>query len=127
MTDFSHRQFLTLISATSQLPIPTIKMTEDIKMTTEEPTPTEPNHKKSIPLSDMDETIIREAEVDTLILGNDPSKTYNKSGPSSKKHKHDINTYEYDPSVSTTWKKNVANFFSRAVTVTNKSLLGKPI
>ncbi len=68
-------------------------------MTTKRPAPTGPNHKKSTPLSDVDETIIREAELDTLILGNDPSKIYNKSEPSSKKRKRDINIYKYNSSV----------------------------
>jgi len=75
-------------------------VTKDIEMTTKGPTPTGPSHKESTPLSNIDETIIREAELDTLTLGNDPSGTYNKSGPSSKKRKRDINTYKYNPSVS---------------------------
>jgi len=91
-----------LIFATSQLPIPTIEVTEDIKITTKRPTPTEPNHKESTPLSNIDETIIRKTELDALTLGDDPSKTYNKSEPSSKKRKRNINTYEYNPSISTT-------------------------
>ncbi len=102
-------------------------MPEDIKITTKKFTPTEPNHKKSTPLSNINETIIREAELNTLTLENDPSKTYNKSKPSSKKRKRDINTYEYNPSVSTAWKKNITGFFSRTTTTTNKSFLGKPI
>ena len=69
-------------------------------MITEKPTPIGFNHKESTPLSNMDETIIREAELNTLTLENDLSRTYNKSGPSSKKRKRDINTYEYNPSVS---------------------------
>ncbi len=127
ITDFSRRQSLTSISATSQLPIPTIKVTEDVKITTKGPAPTGPGHKESTPLSNMNETIIREAELDILTLGDDPSETYNKSRPSSKKRKRNINIYEYNPSVSVTWKKNVADFSSRAATTINKSLLGKPI
>ncbi len=99
MTDFSHRQSLTSISAISQLSIPIIEVIEDIKIITERPAPTGPNHKESTPLSDIDETIIREAELDALTLGNDLSRIYNKSGLSSKKRKYDINTYKYDSSV----------------------------
>jgi len=73
---------------------------EDIKITTKGSTPTKPNYKKSTPLSDIDETIIQEAKLNTLTLENDLSGTYNKSGPSSKKRKRDINTYKYNPSVS---------------------------
>ncbi len=75
----------------------------------------------------MDETIIREAELDILIFGDDLSKIYNKSGLSSKKRKRDINIYEYNPSVSITWKKNITNFSSRAAIIVNKSFLNKPI
>ncbi len=100
-----------LISITSQLPIPIIEVTEDVEMITEGSTFIGPDYRESTPFSNIDETIIWEAELDTLILGNDPSRTYNESGPSSKKHKRDINIYEYNPSVSTTWKKNVINFF----------------
>ncbi len=57
-------------------------------------------HRKSTPLFNIDKTIIREAELDTLTLGNNLFGTYNKSGPSSKKRKRDINIYEYNPSVS---------------------------
>src|SRR6266498_4965111 len=127
ITNFSRRQSLTSISATSQQPIPTIKVPEDIKMITKKPTPTKSDYKKSTPLSNIDETIIRETELDTLTLGDDLFETYNKSRLSSKKRKRDINTYGCDPSVSTTWKKNVVNFSSRAATTTNKSLLNKPI
>ncbi len=66
------------------------------------PTSTEPNHKESTPFSNIDETIIREAELNTLTLENDSSKTYNKSRLSSKKYKYDINIYKYNPSVSIT-------------------------
>ena len=77
-------------------------MPEDIKITTKKPTPTESNHKKSTPLSNINETIIREAELNTLTLEDDLFRTYNKSRPSSKKRKRDINTYGYNPSVSAT-------------------------
>jgi len=85
---------------------------EDIKITTKKPTPTESGHKKSTPLSNMDETIIREAKLNTLTLGNNPFRIYDKSGLSSKKHKRDINTYGYNPSIFTTWKKNIIGFSS---------------
>jgi len=75
-------------------------MTEDIKMITKESTPTKSNHKKSTPLSDINEIIIRKTELDTLTLEDNLFKTYNKSGPSSKKRKRDINIYKYNPSVS---------------------------
>jgi len=75
---------------------------EDIKITTKKPTPTEPDYRKSTPFSDIDETIIREAELDILALENNPSKIYNKSRSSNKKRKHNINIYENNPSVSTT-------------------------
>src|SRR6266536_4226609 len=96
-------------------------------MITEGSTPTGLGYKKSTPLSNMDETIIRKAELDTLTLGDDLSRIYNKSGPSSKKRKRDINICGYNPFVSVTWKKNVAGFCSRIVIAANKSLLGKPI
>ncbi len=76
-------------------------MTEDIKITTKKPTPTESNYRESTPLSNINETIIREAELNILTFKNDPSKTYNKSRSSSKKCKRDINIYKYNPSVST--------------------------
>ena len=75
-------------------------MREDIEITTKKPASTGPNYKESTPLSDIDETIIREAELDTLTLENDPSGTYDKSRPSSKKRKRDINIYKYNSSVS---------------------------
>ncbi len=74
-------------------------MTEDVKITTEGPTPIGFNYKESTPLSDIDETIIREAELDTLILENDPFRTYNEFGSSNKKRNRDINIYGYNPSV----------------------------
>ncbi len=102
-------------------------MTKDIKITTKGPVFIGFNHKESTPLSNIKETIIRETELDTLTLENHLFRIYNKSGPSSKKRKRDINTYEYNPSVSITWNKNVTNFSSRAATTANKSLLDKPI
>ncbi len=127
ITDFSRCQFFTLISVISQQPIPTIKMLEDIKMTIEKSTSIEFGHKESTPLSNMDETIIREAELDILILGDDLFRIYNKSEPSSKKRKRDINIYKYNPSVFIAWKKNIINFSSRAATIVNKNFLDKPI
>ncbi len=100
ITDFSRRQSITSISTISQQPIPTIKVTEDIKMTTEESTSTESGHREFTPLSNIEETIIREAKLDTLTLENNLSGIYNKPGPSSKKRKRDINIYKYNPSVS---------------------------
>jgi len=100
---------------------------EDIEIITKKPTSTEPNHRESTPLSNIDETIIREAELNTLTLGDDPSRIYNKSKSSSKKRKRDINIYKYDSSVSAAWKKNITNFFSRATITANKNLLNKPI
>ncbi len=102
-------------------------MPKDIKIITEKLALIGFGYKKSTPLSDVDETIIREAELDTLTLGNDLSGTYNESGLSSKKRKRDINIYGYDSSVFVAWKKNVANFSSRATTTINKNLLDKPI
>ncbi len=75
----------------------------------------------------MNETIIWEAKLDTLTLGDDPSKIYNESEPSSKKRKRDVDICGYNPSVSAAWKKNIASFSSRAATTTNKNLLSKPI
>ncbi len=127
MTDFSRRQFFASISATSQQPISTIKMPEDIKIITEGSASTKPGHKEFTSFSDIDETIIREAELNILILGNDPFGIYDESGLSSKKRKRDINIYGYNPSVFVAWKKNITNFSSRAATTINKSFLGKPI
>ncbi len=75
----------------------------------------------------MDETIIREAELDILILENDLSGIYDESGSSSKKCKRDVNIYRYDFSVFVAWKKNVTSFFSRVTIIVNKSFLGKLI
>ncbi len=76
-------------------------MREDVEIITKKPTPTEPDHKEFTFLSNMNEMIIREAELDTLTLGDDLSKTYNKFGLSSKKRKRDVNIYGYNFSVST--------------------------
>jgi len=100
---------------------------EDIKIITERSTSTEFNYKKSTPFSDINETIIRETELDILTLEDDLSKIYDKSKSSSKKRKRDINIYKYNFSISTTWKKNITNFFSRAATTINKNFLNKPI
>src|SRR6266498_3740967 len=127
ITDFSRHQSLTSISATSQQPIPTIKVPEDIKIITKKPAPTGSDHKKFTSLFNINETIIRETELNTLTLEDDSSGIYNKSKPSSKKRKRDINIYEYNPSVFIAWKKNITNFSSRAATATNKNLLNKPI
>src|SRR6266498_5014120 len=127
ITNFSRRQSLTSISATSQQPIPTIKVPEDIKMITKKPTPTGSDHKKFTSLFNINETIIRETELNTLTLEDDPSKIYNKSKPSSKKRKRDINIYKYNSSVFAAWKKNITSFFSRTAIIINKSFLDKPI
>src|SRR6266511_5353472 len=116
-----------LIFVTSQQSIPTIKVLEDIKIITERPAPNEPNYKKSTLFSDIDETIIRKAELNTLTLEDDLFKTYNKFRLSSKKRKRDINIYKYDSSVFIAWKKNITNFSSRTTITINKSLLNKPI
>ncbi len=50
----------------------------------------------------MDETIIRETELNILTLGDNPSKIYNEFRLSSKKRKYNINIYKYNPSVSVT-------------------------
>ncbi len=125
--DFSHHQSLTSISATSQQRIPTIKEIEDIKLITKKPAFIGFGYKESTSLSNMDETIIREAKLDILTLEDDLSRIYNKSGSSSKKRKRDINIYGYDLSVSAAWKKNIAGFSSRVATTANESLLSKPI
>ena len=96
-------------------------------MITKEPTFIGFGYRESTSLSNIDETIIWEAELDTLTLGDDPSGIYNKSGLSSKKRKRVINICGYNSSVSVAWKKNVADFSSRAATATNKSLLNKSI
>ena len=96
-------------------------------MITKESTSIESDYRKSTSFSNVDETIIWEAELDTLTLGDDPFRTYNKSELSSKKRKRDINIYEYNSSVSAVWKKNITNFSSRAATAANKNLLNKSI
>ncbi len=71
-------------------------------MITKKPTFIKFNYKESTPLSNMDETIVREAELNILTLENDLFGTYNKSKLSSKKRKRNINIYKYNPSVFTT-------------------------
>ncbi len=80
-------------------------MPENIKIITEGLIFIGSGYKESTPLSNINETIIWEAELNTLTLGNNLSRTYNKSEPSSKKRKRDINTCEYNPSVFVTEKK----------------------
>ena len=77
-------------------------MTEDIKIITEGFIFIESDYRESMSLFNIDETIIREAELDILTLKNNLFKIYNKSGPSSKKRKRNINTYKCDSSVSVT-------------------------
>ncbi len=77
-------------------------MPEDIKIITEGFTSTEFNYKESTHFFNINEMIIREAELNSLTLENNLSRIYNKSGLSSKKRKRDINIYGYNPSVSTT-------------------------
>ncbi len=102
-------------------------MSEDIKIIIERPTSTGLNYKEFTSFSDINETIIRETELNILTLGNDLSRIYNKFELSSKKRKRDINIYECNPSVSTAWKKNIISFFSRAATAVNESFLNKSI
>ncbi len=64
------------------------------------PAPTGPGYRESTPLSDMNEMIIWETELDALTLGDDLSGIYKESESSSKKCKCDINIYGCDPSVS---------------------------
>ncbi len=96
-------------------------------MITEKPTLIEPDYGEFTSLSNINETIIREIELDILILEDDLSGIYNEFKPSSKKYKRDINIYGYDFFVSAAWKKNIVDFSSRPATATNKNLLGKPI
>ena len=84
-------------------------------------------YKEFTSFSDVDETIIREAKLNTLTLEDNLFRIYNESGLSSKKRKRDINICGCDSSVSVVWKKNVAGFFFRVVIVVNESLLNKPI
>ncbi len=102
-------------------------MLEDVKIITEEFVFTGSDYKEFTSLFNMDETIIWEAELNTLILGDDLFRIYDKSGPSSKKCKRDINTCEYNFFVFTAWKKNITNFSSQITTTANKNLLNKPI
>ena len=88
-----------LISIISQQPIPTIKVLEDIKITTEESASTGSGYRESTSFSDVNETIIRKGKLDILTLGDDLFGIYNKSGSSSKKRKRDINICGCDPSV----------------------------
>ncbi len=96
-------------------------------MITEGFTSTEFSYKKSTSLSNIDETIIWEAELNILILGNNLFGIYNKSKLSSKKRKRDVNICGYDFFVFIAWKKNIANFSFRAAIVVNESFLGKSI
>ncbi len=59
------------------------------------------NYRESTPLSDINETIIREAELNILIVGDDLSRIYNESKLSSKKRKRDVDICGCDSSVST--------------------------
>ncbi len=102
-------------------------MIEDVKITIKKSTPIKSNYKKSTPLSNINETIIRKAELNTLTLGDDLSRIYDKFGLSSKKRKRDIDTCGCDPSVFIVWKKNITGFSSRIAITTNKNFLNKPI
>ncbi len=86
-------------------------MTEDIKITIKESTSIESNYKESTFFSDINETIIREAELDILTLGDDLSGIYNKSGLSSKKRKRDVNIYGCDFSVLQRGRRMLLVFF----------------
>ena len=77
-------------------------MSEDVEMIMKESAPTGFDYKESTSLSDMDETIIREAELNVLTFGNNLSGIYDESGLSSKKRKRDINICGCDFSVSAT-------------------------
>ncbi len=96
-------------------------------MITEGFTSTGSNYREFTPLSNIDEMIIREAELNILTLGDHLFRIYNKFRLSSKKRKRDINIYRYDLSVSVAWKKNVTGFSSRAAITVNENLLNKPI
>ncbi len=102
MIDFSRCQFFTLISATSQLPIPIIEVIEDVEMITEGSTSIGFDYREFTSFFNMDKTIIRETELDVLILGDDLFGIYNKSGLSSEKRKRDIDICRCDFSVSVT-------------------------
>ncbi len=75
-------------------------MPEDIKIIIKKPAFIGSDYKESTSFSNINETIIRETKLNILILKNDPSGIYNKSGSSSKKRKRDINIYKYNSSVS---------------------------
>ncbi len=96
-------------------------------MITKRPAPTESDYRESTPLSDIDETIIWETELDIQTLEDDSSGIYNKSKLSSKKCKRNINICGYNLSVFVTWKKNITDFSSRITTITNENDLDKPI
>ena len=102
-------------------------MVEDIKMITEGFAFTGFDYRESTLFSDMDETIIREAELNTLTFENNLFRIYNDFGLSSKKCKRDVDICRCDFSVSVAWKKNITDFSSRATIVVNESLLNKPI
>ncbi len=92
-------------------------MIEDVEMTMEGSIFTGFDYRESTPFSNIDETIIREAELDVLTLGDDLSEIYDESRPSSKKRKRDVDICECNSSVFVVWKKNIADFSSRAITV----------
>ncbi len=102
-------------------------MPEDVKMIIEGFTSIGFGYKEFTSFSDVDETIIREAKLNTLTLEDNLFRIYNESGLSSKKRKRDINIYGYNFSVSVAWKKNIINFSSRAAITVNESLLNKLI
>jgi len=81
----------------------------------------------ALPHHNINETIIREAELDVLTLGDDLSEIYDESKLSNKKRKRDVNIYGYNFSVFIMWKKNVVGFFSRIAIAVNKNFLGKLI
>ena len=74
-------------------------MIEDVEIITKEPAFSGSNYREFTSLSNMDEMIIREAELDILSLGNNLFKIYNKSRSSSKKRKRDVDTCGYNSSV----------------------------
>ena len=76
-------------------------MTEDVEIITKKSTSIGFDYRESTSFSDIDDTIIWEAELDILTLENDLFGIYDESGLSSKKRKRDINIYGYDSSVST--------------------------
>ncbi len=60
------------------------------------------DYKEFTSFSDVDETIISEAELDALTLGDDLFGIYNESGSSSKKRKRDVDICGCDFSVFVT-------------------------